>query len=189
MRLSLCLAIPVLCAAAAPCDNPFTSPVQPGSTLAIDVRPGDVEIRGADTDALQVTCSLKDGSPAKDISVNFRNGELNISGGSGDAYNSVRIRIDVPQKLGLRIRMSAGNLTVRDVTGEKDLELRAGNIEVLGRSAAEYRSVELSARAGNIEAPRYGIQRSGLFRSDRRSGLGGQYRLRAHVTAGNVTVR
>lgn len=182
------LAVPLLCGAAT-CDSPFTAQIQPGSSLSIDVRPGNIEIRGADTDAVRVTCELKGGAPATKVTVSLRNGELRISGGSGDKYNSANIRIDVPQQLGLHVRAPAGNLTIRDVTGDKDVELRAGNIEVFDRSRSQYRSVELSARAGNIEAREYGIERGGLFRSDRKTGLKGQYRLHAHVTAGNVTIR
>jgi DUF4097 and DUF4098 domain-containing protein YvlB len=187
MKLGLFLLIPALYAG--PCDSPFTAVIQPGSKLTIAARPANLDIRGTDTDALQVSCSLQDGSPASEINVTFRNGELKIIGGSGSRYNSVTIHVDLPQKTALTIRQTAGNLTVRDVTGDKEIDLRAGNIEILGSQPKEYSSVDLSARAGNIEAPKYGIQRSGLFRSETKSGLDGSYKLRAHVTTGNVTIR
>lgn len=186
MRTLFILAVPILCAAAT-CESPFTATVAPGSRLRLDIHPANIEIRGADGDGLRVTCEYRDGRAARDLSVSFHNGELKVTGPGVGKGNGPTIRIDVPRRTDLHVRSTAGNLTVRDVVGEKDLELRAGNIEVFG-APSEYRSIELSARVGNIEAPAFGIHRSGLLRSDKKSGLRGQYRLTAHVTAGNVTV-
>ena len=187
MRLILLLALPFL-AGAATCESPFTSTVKPGTRLRLDIRPGDIEIRGAEGDGVRVTCQARDGSLPRAISVTLANGELKVSGGPTGGDHNLRIRIDVPRRTDLYVRSTAGNLTIRDVTGEKDVELSAGNIEIHAGPPSDYRSVELSARAGNIEARAFGSQRSGLFLSEKKSGLPGQYRLTAHVTAGNVTV-
>ena len=187
MRLLLAFAAPVLCLAAT-CESPFTATVKPGSRLKLDIHPANIEIRGAEGDGLRVTCEFRDRHPARDLSVSFKDGELKVAGPSLGKNDGLTIRVDVPRRTDLHVRSAAGNLTIRDVTGEKDVELRAGNIEIFA-GPNEYRSVELSARVGNIEAPSLGIHRSGFLRSHRKSGLPGQYSLTAHVTAGNVTVR
>ena len=187
MRLLLFAGLPLL-AAAATCESPFTATVAPGSRLRLDIRPAHIDIRGADGDGVRVTCTARDGSLPSSVSVSLQNGELKVTGGPTGGDHNLRIRIDVPRRTDLYVRSTAGNLTIRDVKGEKDVELTAGNIEIHAGPPSEYRSVELSARAGNIEARPFGIHRSGLFRSEKRSGLPGQYRLTAHVTAGNVTV-
>ena len=187
MRLWLILALPILSAAAATCESPFTATVTPGTRLRLDIRPGNIDVRGADGDGLRVTCSFKDGTSPGAITVSFQNGELRVSGGPTGGNSDATIRIDLPRRSDLYVRSSAGNLTIRDVTGDKDVELRAGNIDIYA-ARSEYRSAALSATAGNVEAPSLGIQGSGLFRSKKKSGLPGQYHLKAHVTAGNVTV-
>ena len=187
MRLLLLFGLPVLVGAAT-CESPFTATVTPGSRLRLEIRPANIEIRGAEGDGVRVTCTARDGSLPRSISVSLQNGELKVTGGPTGGDHNLRIRIDVPRRTDLYVRSTAGNLTIRDVKGEKDAELTAGNIEIHAGPPSDYRRVELSARAGNIEARPFGIHRSGLFRSEKKSGLPGQYRLTAHVTAGNVTV-
>ncbi|HYD83653.1 MAG TPA: hypothetical protein VEA63_06360, partial [Opitutus sp.] len=86
--------VPVLCVAAT-CESPFTATVTPGSRLRLDIRPGNIEIRGAEGDGLRVTCAFKDGTPPGAISVSFQNGELKVSGGPTGGNSSATIRIDV----------------------------------------------------------------------------------------------
>src|SRR4030095_15174156 len=76
------------------CDSPFEVPFRAGAELSMDLRAGDIEIRGSENSAVRVTCELKVPEKAKDVIIVFEDtvnrGRLRIHGGpDGD----VRFRI------------------------------------------------------------------------------------------------
>jgi hypothetical protein len=84
--------------------------------------------------------------------------------------------------------MSAGQLELTDITGDKDLELHAGELIVGVGNPADYSHVEASVTTGDINAAPFGEDHGGLFRSFQKSG-NGKYKLHAHVGAGDLTLR
>jgi hypothetical protein len=54
-----------------------------------------------------------------------------------------------------------------------------------GKPTADYRSVDASVYAGDLDAPAFGACTGGLFRSLHWSGTGA-YKLHAHVGAGDL---
>jgi len=71
------------------------------------------------------------------------------------------------------------------VKGNKDIEVKAGNVTVNVGKSSEWAQVEASVTTGNLEAPAFQSNDSGLFRSLHWSGPG-QYRLHASLAAGNL---
>ena len=55
-----------------------------------------------------------------DIKISFAADHLTIRGGPD---REVHFRIEIPQSMNLRLRCSAGDLTVSGITGDKDVEL------------------------------------------------------------------
>jgi hypothetical protein len=168
------------------CSKPFDSPLAPGQQLSIDVRAGDIEITGSKAAALHVTCRLDDASRAKDVKISLAAGRLRISGGPD---KSVRIRIEVPDKTNLTVRATAGDMIIKGITGDKDVELNAGNLTIQVGDPASYRVAEGSVMAGDLNAKVFGETKDGLFRSFRKENSKGQYRLRAKLMAGDLTLK
>src|SRR6185369_10648844 len=99
--------------------------------------------------------------------------------------NNLKFMIQVPSQSDLYVRLSAGDLTIEDIRGNKDVELRAGDLHIDVGQAADYKKVDASLWAGDIKASAFQIFKGGLFRSFEWAGSG-PYRLHAHLLAGDL---
>jgi hypothetical protein len=170
-------------------DHPFQVDFPSGSQLSIHVRSGDVRVIGRNDNKVVVKVSAKDWEKAKEIKVRFErlenSGDMDISGGP---KNDTQITVEVPRATGLFVRMPAGQLEITDITGDKDVELHAGELIVGVGNPADYSHVDASVISGGIEAPPFGEDHGGLFRSFHKSG-NGKYKLHAHVGAGDLNLK
>jgi hypothetical protein len=85
----------------------------------------------------------------------------------------------------LYIRLTAGELSVDKVEGNKDIGLHAGEIDIDVVRPEDYHSVSASVWAGEVHAAPYHLSKEGLFRSVDWTGKG-PYRLEARLKAGEV---
>jgi hypothetical protein len=170
-------------------DHPFQVDYASGSQLSIRVRSGDVRVVGSAENRVTVTVHAKDPDRAREVKVRCErqdnSAELRISGGP---KNDLWITVEVPKSTGLFVRMPAGQLEISNVTGDKDVQLHAGELIVGVGNPADYSHVDASVTTGGLEAPPFGESHGGLFRSFQKSG-NGKYKLHAHVGAGDLTLR
>jgi hypothetical protein len=166
------------------CAKPFDTGATSGSEISMNLRSGDVLIAGTDAGGIRVSCSLRDSGD--DIRISFAANHLTIRGGQ---RSDVRFRVEVPRLVNLIIRGSAGDLAITGVSGDKDVELNAGNLTVMVGDPASYRHVKASVLAGDLKAPAFGVQKDGLFRSFKQDNGTGRYRLRAQLLAGDLTLK
>ena len=169
-------------------DHPFTADFHSGGKLRLYVRSGDFHIVGGD-DKITVRISGENAYRASDLRVQLdgstSSATLTISGGP---RNGLTVKIEVPRKTGLFVRMPAGNLELRRVIGDKDAELHAGELVIDVGNASDYSRVDASVYSGGLEASPFGESHGGLFRSFHREG-NGTYHLHAHVGAGDLTLQ
>jgi DUF4097 and DUF4098 domain-containing protein YvlB len=100
--------------------------------------------------------------------------------------NNVRVRIEVPRKTSLRVEMSAGQVKVEEIAGDKDIDLYAGQIIISSTHPWDYRSVDVSVSIGAVKAPVYGAEKGGFFRGITKETANGEYSLHAHVITGEI---
>jgi hypothetical protein len=81
----------------------------------------------------------------------------------------------------------AGKVDIDNVTGDKNIELSAGDLTVQVGDAGDYSEVEASVYTGDLNASPFGVSKGGLFRSFHKKGTG-EYRLYAHVGAGKISL-
>ena len=72
--------------------------------------------------------------------------------------------IAVPTRSDLWIRLSAGDLTIRGIEGHKDVSAWAGELKIGVGPSANYRAVEASVLAGEIQAAPFNGSKGGIFR-------------------------
>lgn len=100
-----------------------------GGQLRMHIRSGDLRVIGGNDNKIRVNYSGKNAGKTSDVKVSLKtvgnNAELRISGGP---HNDFRIEIQVPKNSGLYLRMPAGDLEVGGITGDKDVEIHAGDM-------------------------------------------------------------
>ena len=169
--------------------HPFQVAFPSGGQLNMHLRSGDFRVIGREDDKITVRVEAKDPEKAKEIKVRFQrfdhSAELNISGGP---KNGVQITVEIPRSMGLFVRMPAGQLELSDITGDKNVQLHAGELIVGVGNPADYSRVEASVTMGGLESAPFGESHGGLFRSFHKEGHG-KYKLQAHVGAGDLTLR
>ena len=176
------------------CDQTLTVPFHARSLLEIASRPAGLEIVSTDEEQIHVTCDTRrnDGENAAHIRLRFwpnaTGGKLKIEGEHLRHENGMQIRIEVPKKTGLMVRMFAGEIKVEQVAGDKDLAVGAGQITVTNHNW-DYRSVDASVSIGQVNAPMYNANKGGFFRGVSESTKDGQFRLHAHVTTGQIDLK
>ena len=170
-------------------NHAFSADFPSGKQLRVQLRSGDFRIVRTDDTKITVQLSGKKADNARDLTVRFKSSssgsELRISGGP---RNDLQVTIKVPRNTGLFVRMPAGELALEGVSGDKDIELHAGDLTISGNDASDYSRVDASVTAGDLEAAPFGESHGGLFRSFHKSGPG-KYQLRAHVGAGDLTLQ
>ena len=157
----------------------------------IDSTPAGLQITGTDRDELHVTCTADSDQDAAHVALHFSStadgSKLSIDRAHTQHGNhGLQITIEVPRRTNLSVRMFAGQVTVEEIKGDKDIEIGAGQITISSIHAGDYRSVKASVGAGEVQAQAFGADKGGLFRTFNRENPNGDYRLQAHVTTGQI---
>jgi hypothetical protein len=157
--------------------------------LRLYIRSGEIRLVGSDGGKISVDLSGKNADKIEEVKARFScqesSAELHITGGPKD---ELRITVHVPKNVDLFARIPAGSVIVEDITGNKDVELHAGELTIYVGKPSEYGHVSASVYAGEVDAEAFGDNKGGLFRSVSRDN-GGPYELHAHVGSGQLTLR
>ncbi|MGH9495767.1 MAG: hypothetical protein ACRD3B_12275 [Candidatus Sulfotelmatobacter sp.] len=165
-------------------DTPVETKFTSGGRIRMDLCPSRVDLVGSNESVVRVSYH-----PERD-DVKVR---LQVSGDSADLSvtscpHPFRITIAVPKASGLYVRMFAGELNLSDVTGDKDIVLHFGHLNMDVGSPEKYGRVEASVNSGDLQASAFGVSKGGLFRSFDQKGPG-NFRLYAHMGAGELALR
>ncbi|HEY6271265.1 MAG TPA: hypothetical protein VIX19_04625 [Terriglobales bacterium] len=160
-----------------------------GGTIRLHLEAGGYIISPSDSDKIVITCQHRSEEKLKGVEVSIR-----PSGTTADVYirntpnNNFTATIEVPRRSNLWARLTAGELSVGTVEGDKDIRLNAGSLVVDIPRPQDYGLREASVATGSISAPAFEESRDGLFRSFRQHGPG-KYRLHVYVMAGEINLR
>jgi hypothetical protein len=167
----------------------FEADFPSGGLLRVHVRSGDVRIFGGEADKIIIHYDGKNSNSVGEVKVSFKTsgqtGDLSIKGGP---QNDFRVTLQVPRKSNLYVRMPFGALDIAAVSGDKDVEVHAGDVTLALGKADDYGHVDASVTSGEISAQPFHVDKGGLFRSFTTEGHG-NYRLHAHVGAGDLTLK
>jgi hypothetical protein len=176
---------------ARPTDS-LTRPFAAAGDVSMDLSAGEYRIEASPDNNIRVTWSTRYQEDLRDVrtrlDVRGREAALDIEGPSGDNHGTFRVTVAVPARSDLQVRLTAGELDIRGVTGNKNVSLHAGEVTIEVGNPRDYRRVEASVWAGEVSASPFGRRTEGLFRSIDWEGPG-QYRLEAHLKAGEIRLR
>lgn len=160
-----------------------------GGTIRLHLEAGGYTVTSADSENIVVTCRALTEEQLKRVKVEIRptasSAEVYIS---ETPHNNFQATIEVPRHSNLWARLSAGELDIEDLEGDKNLEVLAGRIQVDIPHPELYGRRDASVTTGTIESSAFDVSKGGLFRSFEQQGPG-KYRLHAHVMTGEIDLR
>jgi hypothetical protein len=157
-----------------------------GGHVHLDLSAGRYDVIGTSERRLRVEWSVRNRDRLRRVraraDVRGTDAWVDIDGPDNSGF---RVVVKVPSRSDLTVNLSAGEIHVVGVEGNKDIEQYAGEVHVdVGRSE-DYRRVHASVWAGEIKATAFKMSKDGLFRSFDWSGRG-PYVLSASLLAGEL---
>lgn len=165
--------------------NPVEAKFISGGRVRMDLCSSGIDLIGTDEPVLRISYS----PDRRDVKVRLRisnhQADLILS---GCPRNNFRATIEIPKSSDLYVRMFAGELNVRHISGDKDVVLHFGQLNMDMGKADDYARVNASVNSGELNASAFNVEKGGLFRSFDTRGPG-KYRVYAHVGAGELDLR
>lgn len=168
-----------------PADDPsrIERPFAAGGKIRLDLSAGSYRIEGRKADTIVVRWHTKRADQKVTAKVEPRGKEAWIY--LNGPHDNFRADIQLPAVSDIDLDLSAGELTIREITGSKNVSAWAGEISIELGDSATYRRVDAAVKFGEIDARPFNITKGGIFRSFKWEGHGG-YNLRARLFAGEL---
>jgi hypothetical protein len=162
-------------------ERPFAA----NGRITMDLSAGEYRIVGGQDNHIRLDWSVRDEDqlPRVKARADVRGTDATIT--TDGPSNHFKVAIQVPERADLYIRLTAGELEVENIRGNKDIELHAGKMDIDVGRPEEYHHVDASIWAGELHAPPYRVSKDGLFRWFDWKGQG-KYRLHARLKAGEL---
>jgi hypothetical protein len=168
--------------------SPVERPFVQGGKLTMRLGAGRYTIEGTPDAHLRVGWTTRKPGDARHVRVKVETAGSEATVRTEGPSNGFEVTIGVPARSDLWVRLTAGDMTIRGVTGHKDVSAWAGELKIAVGDGGAYRSVDTSVLAGEIQAPTLNGSKGGVFRSFFWQGQG-KYELRARLTAGEIQLR
>jgi hypothetical protein len=171
---------------ASPEANVVERPFPSGGTVSLDLSAGAYIVRGTADEAIRVRWDTRSPSDASRVQAEVVTEGSTASIRTRGPKDGFRVEIDLPQRSDLHLSLSAGDLRIRGLEGNKTVSMWAGDVLIEVGPAEQYKQVEASVRVGDLTMPAFGLGNTGgLFRSRTWSGPG-RYTIKATLTAGDL---
>ncbi|HET8892211.1 MAG TPA: DUF4097 family beta strand repeat-containing protein [Candidatus Angelobacter sp.] len=165
-----------------PAEKDFVS----GGKIEITLESGDYHVRASSDNRIHVRWNEASAREVRvKLTTNGKSAELRVE---NTPHNNFHATIEVPAVTDVRVRLTAGNLEMAPIKGDKDIEANAGDLNISVGSSNDWDEVDASVTAGDLHAPAFHAAKGGLFRSLKWKGPG-KYRLHVHLTAGDIRLR
>lgn len=164
-------------------ERPFTQ----DGRIRMDLSAGEYQISGSKDRRIHIEWSVRHADQLARVHARaeVRGNDASISTAGPSNNSGLRFVISVPDRSDLYVRMTAGDIRIEDVRGNKDIEMHAGDARIDVGRAEDYNRVDASVWAGDLHAAPFNVTKGGLFRSFDWSGKG-PYRLHAKLKAGDL---
>ena len=166
--------------------TPLTAekPFAAGGRIEMQLDGGEYAIRASADNRVRIATDEHIGDAVVAVTAEGTNARVEAT----NTPNQFKATIDVPAAADLVIYLKAGELSIGEIAGNKDLDSFAGNITVAVGNPNDYASVDATLKAGDIQASAFGGSKSGLMPHFTWSGPG-KRTLRADLGAGNLVLR
>jgi len=154
-----------------------------GGKVDVHLDAGDYEVRAAPDDHV-VTMTGNTGSATVDVAIAGAHADVTVKSTSHTNFKCI---IEVPKVSDVAIRLSAGDLTVGEISGSKDIESTAGDLRIAVGRLDDYGKVDASVKVGDLSPGPFGSSKKEGFVSQSVNWSGkGRYTLHASLGAGDL---
>jgi hypothetical protein len=162
-------------------EKPFAS----GGSIEMQLGGGDYVVRAAPDEHIRVSFRGNTGNAVAELTTDGTHGTLAIK---DTPRNNFQATVEVPAAADLAVHLAGGNLVIAAIKGNKEIDSKAGNVEISISNQNDYGSVDASVKVGNLNGGPFGDAGSGLSPQLKWSGPG-KYTLRATLGAGNLELK
>jgi hypothetical protein len=162
-------------------EKPFVA----AGSMEMHLEGGDYVIHAAADNRIRVSFGGNTGNATAELTASGTHANLGIK---DTPHNNFRAMIEVPGTADLTVHLTGGNLEIAAITGNKDIDSKAGNVEISIPNANDYGKVDASVKVGNLTGGPFGDSGSGVSPHLTWSGPG-KYTLRANLGAGNLELK
>jgi hypothetical protein len=163
----------------------LSKPFSPAGRIHLDLSAGDYTIQGTDEPNIRVSWRTRSDRDAARVRMDVRVSGSNATVRTRGPHSGFRVQVDVPRRSDLDMTLTAGDLRVRRIEGNKRLSMWAGDVTIEVGETEMYRRVDATVKAGEISPRPFGRSTGGLFRSFRWDGKG-KYTIDATLFAGDL---
>jgi hypothetical protein len=166
----------------------------PGGQLVIDTNVADLAIRRGDASTLKLVIDPRDsgeGDPSswvREFTVSKQYAKIQLDLPKHNHGGSPRVILYVPEQTSARLSLSVGNVALDALTGNVEVDIGVGNLNVGATDAAKYHDVTASVGIGNITDRAFGMGVSGLMGKDASFHGNGQWKMKLHAKIGNIEI-
>lgn len=155
-----------------------------GGNIEMHLDAGDYVISAGKEDRIRVTFGGSSDNASQEITSNLTEANLTIK----DTSKNFKASIEVPRISNLLIHLKSGDLNLAAITGNKDIDSAAGDVNIEVGDPNDYSSVDASVRVGDLNAGPFGKADAGL--GPHVTWIGhGKYTLRASLGAGDLVLK
>ncbi len=179
------VALPLAALPAAAQEGSTERPFVPGGQVRLDLSAGDYRIEAGRDDRILVRWETRSTDDASRVKVDIVRDGSTATVRTNGPHNNFRVVVELPSRTDMHVDLSAGNLRIHGIRGNKDVGSWAGDIDIdIGRGE-DYGSIDTAVKAGEIRSQALNVSKGGLFRSFTWKGPG-HNKLRVRLTAGNL---
>jgi hypothetical protein len=160
-------------------------PFAPAGRVEMDLSAGDYHILADDEPRIQVEWSVRDLGELRQVKISADVDGTKATIRSRGPAHHLTVTIRVPRLTDLDVHLTAGDLEIQGIEGNKTVRSRAGDIDIDLVRVDDYAHVAASLWAGDLNADPLGISKGGLFRSFDWKGTG-RYDLNVSLLAGDI---
>ena len=162
-------------------DKPFAA----AGSIEMQLDGGDYVIRASPDEHIRVSFAGNTGNAAADLATGGTHATLAIK---DTPHTNFRATVEVPATADVTVHLSGGNLEVGAITGNKDIDSKAGNVTISIPNPKDYGTVDADVKVGNLSAGPFGDSGSGLSPHLKWTGPG-KFTLRSSLGAGNLELK
>ena len=160
----------------------------PGGAVTMKLAAGDYTITGRTDQKIRVAWRVDHAEDAARVKAQADIHGTTALVATAGVKNGMHFTIDVPARSDIDIDLSAGDLQIRGIEGNKKVGSWAGDVSIDVGKPEQYREVEASVRAGDLSAKPFNVMQGGLMRGFKWTGPG-RYVLQVKLFAGDLTLR